>query len=314
MPGSHRFGMPEMQQMSLDAMIQKGSAVRRAGFRSLKRVIRKCVLTLLHAVRFVSDFIDTVGCLDWVKPVVRTTGYHIDSLSRSLGVPTKKVRLTGLGACLGFLCLIGVGWSLASQPKSKAVMLSFPEKPTRSNHIILEWPGAEDPRIRNMAISHMEKSRSYQAGSEIALPPGRGERLAALTWLADIEAIEGIGTFTRAVRAVGLETLIEPGRRYTWFAPDDVAFRELGKDELDVLFSPNGHALLRTLLRHHIIEDHLQFDDFIDRSATYLSLANKEITIEGADVVKVGIRSLVASDFPAANTIVHVIDGVLPPG
>ena len=141
----------------------------------------------------------------------------------------------------------------------------------------------------------------------------RTATLAALTLLADIETIANVGEFTKALRAIGLETLIQPGERYTILAPSDAAFAKLGQDEFDKLLHPSGHGRLRALLSNHVLTKRLEFNDFAGQIKSYRSLANQSITISATDVIKVEKASMIQSDIRAANTVIHVIDDVLLP-
>ncbi|MGH1483252.1 MAG: fasciclin domain-containing protein [Geminicoccales bacterium] len=138
-------------------------------------------------------------------------------------------------------------------------------------------------------------------------------RLITLTLLADIDAIADIGEFAKAVRMVGIETLIEPGLTYTMLAPSDDAFFKLGQDKLDALLDPSGHDELRALLSNHFLSGKLQFSDFAGQISSYRSLANQPITIAATEVIKVDSASMIETDLRAANTVVHVIDEILTP-
>jgi len=138
-------------------------------------------------------------------------------------------------------------------------------------------------------------------------------RLMTLTLLADIDAIADIGEFAKAVRMVGIETLIEPGLTYTMLAPSDDAFFKLGQDKLDALLDPSGHEELRALLSNHFLSGKLQFSDFAGQISSYQSLANQPITIAATEVIKVDSASMIETDLRAANTVVHVIDEILTP-
>ncbi len=141
--------------------------------------------------------------------------------------------------------------------------------------------------------------------------PDRAAKLVAMTMLADIETIKNTSEFTRALRIVGLETLIQPGQQYTILIPSDAAFAKLGQDELEELFHPSGHDQLRVLLSNHILKERLKFDDFAGEVGSYLSMADQAITISATDVIKVENASMIETDLRAANAMVHVIDDVL---
>lgn len=130
--------------------------------------------------------------------------------------------------------------------------------------------------------------------------------------LAKLATIPNLETFTSAARAVGLESFVQPGRAYTIFAPNDEAFDQLGRDELDGLLASPDQERLRALLSTHIVEERLAFKDFAGKVEAYTSLGDRTITVSAKDVVDVSGASMVEADLVATNGIIHVIDKVLP--
>ena len=130
--------------------------------------------------------------------------------------------------------------------------------------------------------------------------------------LSRAETIDGLGQFTRAAEIVGLERLLRPGERYTIFAPNDEAFAKLAPGEVDGLLEPTGHERLLTLLSHHILPQRLSFDDLVGEVGEVGTLAGQTVTVDGAEVVRIGGASMVETDLEAKNGVLHVIDRVLP--
>jgi uncharacterized surface protein with fasciclin (FAS1) repeats len=129
--------------------------------------------------------------------------------------------------------------------------------------------------------------------------------------LTRIEAIDGLGEFARAARVVGLDALLQPNEAFTMFIPNDAAFAELGKDEIDRLLAPSGHERLLTLLSHHIIEQRLTFSDFAGEVARYTTLADRPMTISATDKIRIDQAAMVNSDLDAGKGVIHVIDKLL---
>ncbi len=167
------------------------------------------------------------------------------------------------------------------------------------------------PRAASGPLNESPTPAFRTEGPSAGLAPRGDIRLAALTLLADIETIAGLGEFANAARTVGLDTLIHPNRTYTMLVPSDAAFAKLGQDKLQSLLDPSGHDQLRALLSHHILEERLLFNDFAGEIRSYLSLADQTITIAAKDVIRVDQASMIETDLRAANTVIHVIDEIL---
>jgi uncharacterized surface protein with fasciclin (FAS1) repeats len=247
------------------------------------------------------------------------------------------MRITGFAVGCACVLLMVTAWSGAPKSRSPSVVLPFPAKPDNpavSGHPDLDMAGlghAPADGESKALLSPEDALERLTAGvaSTAALAAARptdhpvqrtpavgvdgDARLAALTIMADIEALPGLGEVARAVRRVGLETLIEPGRPYTLLAPTDAAFAKLGQDRLAALLAPSGHDQLRAILSHHIIAERLLFSNFAGATGTYSSLADQAITITAVDLIKVEEAAMIETDLRAANTVIHVIDQVLLP-
>ena len=224
-------------------------------------------------------------------------------------------RLAGWVVGLGSVAFLLIAASSPPKEIYPAITMAVPEKPAKSNQIILDWPTIDELPIRQVATANTQyqEDHSETDGEGWSEATEGSAKLGIYMWLADIEEIAGLDAFSEAVRQVGLETLIQPDRRYTLWAPSNAAFAKLGPDRIRALYAPGGHEQLRALLSNHIIEDQLLFDEFAGKALTYKSLGQQEIDIKATDVIKVGDASMTAADFQAANTVIHVIDDFLTP-
>lgn len=126
-------------------------------------------------------------------------------------------------------------------------------------------------------------------------------------------------TLTQALEAAGLvETLEGPGP-FTVFAPTDEAFAALPEGQLDELLAdPTGD--LAQILQFHVIEGDVMAEDVMGMDGdTVETLQGAEFTIEveGETVMLVdgaGNRiTVIQTDVPATNGVIHAIDGVMMP-
>ncbi|MDO8393810.1 MAG: fasciclin domain-containing protein [Dietzia sp.] len=126
-------------------------------------------------------------------------------------------------------------------------------------------------------------------------------------------------TLTQALEAAGLvETLEGPGP-FTVFAPTDEAFAALPDGQLDELLAdPTGD--LAQILQFHVIEGDVMAEDVMGMDGdTVETLQGAEFTIEveGETVMLVdgaGNRiTVIQTDVPATNGVIHAIDGVMMP-
>lgn len=148
--------------------------------------------------------------------------------------------------------------------------------------------------------------------------------LAAVPALAQ-DSGEDAGDFTTllaALDAAGLtETLAEEGP-FTIFAPTDSAF-EAALAELDLTAEEllADTDTLTDILLYHVIEGEVMAEDVValvedgGGSAEVETLNGATFTVELVDGVPVinGNVNVFATDVPAANGVIHVIDGVLLP-
>jgi uncharacterized surface protein with fasciclin (FAS1) repeats len=150
---------------------------------------------------------------------------------------------------------------------------------------------------------------------ETTMAPESAE--AAAGTIVDVAA--GAGDFTTlvaAVEAAGLaETLSGPGP-FTVFAPTDDAFaaalESLGLTADELLADTET---LTSILTYHVIPGEVPSTDVVTmdgQTAATVNGADVTISVDG-ETVMVDDATVVATDVPASNGIIHVIDGVLIP-
>ncbi len=120
-------------------------------------------------------------------------------------------------------------------------------------------------------------------------------------------------TLVTAVKQAELVDVLSNAGPFTVFAPTNAAFDKVPKETLDALMKDDKKAELQDILQYHVSVGVFKAEMLQDGQV--INQANsKNITISKKDekLVVNGTATIVAS-IPAANGIIHVIDGVLLP-
>lgn len=122
-------------------------------------------------------------------------------------------------------------------------------------------------------------------------------------------------TLTAAIAAAGLTPTLEGEGPFTVFAPTDAAFAKLPPGTVQDLLKPENKAKLVAILTYHVVPGKLMAADVAkDKELTTVNGAPLEIAATSGAVM-VDNAKVIATDIPASNGIIHVIDSVvLPPG
>jgi uncharacterized surface protein with fasciclin (FAS1) repeats len=150
----------------------------------------------------------------------------------------------------------------------------------------------------------------------VILPPaeaeGAGEMPEATGDIVDTAAAAGsFSTLRAAAEAAGLVDALKGEGPLTVFAPTDEAFENVPADTLQALLA-DPEALAAVLL-YHVIDGQVMAADLSDGlSAETLQGAPVTFSLM-ADGAKVNDANIVATDIPATNGVIHVIDAVILP-
>jgi uncharacterized surface protein with fasciclin (FAS1) repeats len=118
---------------------------------------------------------------------------------------------------------------------------------------------------------------------------------------------KGFNTFFAAVDKAEYVDKLGSGT-YTILAPNDVAFRDLPKQELDALLADKDKLI--ALLSRHIIEGKVSAAEL--KSGNVKTLAGTTVTARVVDgKLKIGTARIVKQDVPASNGVIHGIDAFL---
>lgn len=138
-------------------------------------------------------------------------------------------------------------------------------------------------------------------------------------WAADKDIVDtavGAGEFTTlaaALEAAGLVSALKEKGPFTVFAPTDAAFAKLPAGTVEHLLKPENRQQLVDILTYHVVPGKLMAADVVglDEAKT---VNGKMIDVQAeGGAVKVNDVSVTATDIPASNGVIHVIDRVILP-
>jgi uncharacterized surface protein with fasciclin (FAS1) repeats len=120
-------------------------------------------------------------------------------------------------------------------------------------------------------------------------------------------------TLVAALKQADLVTSLSNAGPFTVFAPTDAAFGKIDKATLDALMTDEKKADLQNILQYHVTVSAIKAESLQDGQT--LGMVNGDnITVSIKDgKVWLNNSAMIVASVPAANGIVHVIDGVLLP-
>lgn len=130
-----------------------------------------------------------------------------------------------------------------------------------------------------------------------------------------VDTAIGAGNFTTlvaAVQAAGLEDTLRGKGPFTVFAPTDAAFAALPAGTVEDLLKPENKDKLIAILTYHVIAGQVMSSDLTEgMMAKTVQGADVTFTLEGG--AKINGAPISATDIPASNGVIHVIDQVIMP-
>ncbi len=132
-------------------------------------------------------------------------------------------------------------------------------------------------------------------------------------------------TLLSAMRASGLEDILNYDGPFTIFAPSDVAFKKLSMAEITRLLLPENKKDLQTLLTYHIVAGNLSASKILKAmcrgggSASFTTVQGEEIlaSMDGIDIVLTdgngNTAKITVADANQCNGVIHQIDSVFLP-
>jgi len=129
-----------------------------------------------------------------------------------------------------------------------------------------------------------------------------------------VEVAQGnadFSTLVQAVVAAGLAETLSGEGPFTVFAPTNAAFEALPAGLLEKLLLPENKETLVKILTYHVVPSKVMAADVAAGDVTTVEGSTFTISTEGG--VKVNTSNVTATDVPASNGVIHVIDAVLVP-
>ncbi|UOE40451.1 fasciclin domain-containing protein [Chryseobacterium suipulveris] len=174
--------------------------------------------------------------------------------------------------------------------------------------------------LASMAIISCKKNETATTSSSTATTEAVGSGQEAVVdsdSAPDIVKLavsnKDLSTLVTAVQKAGLTTSLSNAGPFTVFAPTNEAFDKLPKGTVDDLLKPENNNKLNDILGHHTYVGVIKTDQMNDGQNLGM-VDGKTITIKMVDGKPTinGNVNIIAS-VPAANGIVHVVDGVILP-
>lgn len=111
------------------------------------------------------------------------------------------------------------------------------------------------------------------------------------------------------LQSIGLLDALKKGE-FTIFAPTDEALAKLPQQILDAILKSQNLNRFTELLEYHVIPGKVTTTDF--KSGKIKTLEGDSVTIKTRkNQIKVGNATIIDSDIPASNGVIHVIDQIL---
>ena len=129
-----------------------------------------------------------------------------------------------------------------------------------------------------------------------------------------VEVAQGnpdFSTLVAAVVAADLAETLSGDGPFTVFAPTNAAFEALPAGLLEKLLLPENKEILVKILTYHVVASKVMAADVMAGDVTTVEGSTFAISTMGG--VKVNTANVTATDVPASNGVIHVIDAVLVP-
>jgi uncharacterized surface protein with fasciclin (FAS1) repeats len=161
--------------------------------------------------------------------------------------------------------------------------------------LLLSACGADDSTTDTTVAAGDDTEMSTEVGNIVAVAQGN----------------EDFSTLVAAITAAGLGDALSGAGPFTVFAPTNAAFEALPAGLLEKLLLPENKDVLTKILTYHVVSAKVMAADVTAGDVTTLEGSAFAVTTEGG--VKVNTSNVTATDVPASNGVIHVIDAVLVP-
>ncbi len=152
------------------------------------------------------------------------------------------------------------------------------------------------------------------------------DNMAATKDIVDVAAsLPDFSTLVAAVKAAGLVDTLKGTGPFTVFAPTNEAFAKLPAGTVDTLLKPENKDTLVKILTYHVVAGKVTAKELIalikkgHGKASVKTVQGGTLTasLQGTSVIltdeKGGTATVVKTNVPASNGVIHVIDTVVMP-
>jgi uncharacterized surface protein with fasciclin (FAS1) repeats len=127
-----------------------------------------------------------------------------------------------------------------------------------------------------------------------------------------VNSTPGLETLATALTASGMAAALDVPGPVTFFAPNNDAFAAIPADQLDALLA--DPTTLAPILQYHIVIDNVSATGLGTLGAALSSSGLPiTVTVQADGSLLINDAAVVQADIPAANGVIHIINGVLLP-
>jgi len=124
---------------------------------------------------------------------------------------------------------------------------------------------------------------------------------------------ETLATFSKAIAAAGMGSVLSGPGPFTVFAPTDAAFEKLPAGQLDKWLKPENKDQLISVLNYHVSLGRATGQDVGKLSQTKTVNGQSAQIKRAGDGIMIDDATITTRDLASSNGVIHVIDQVLDP-
>jgi uncharacterized surface protein with fasciclin (FAS1) repeats len=153
--------------------------------------------------------------------------------------------------------------------------------------------------------------RTLGAGCGKIPATGTGSR----RWMASVPVVTAASRYplltdlAHAVEVAGLATKLNSARAVTLFAPDNAAFRALGRGNYNTLMANRGD--LAEVLKYHVVTGRVTPAELAERKPLTTLTGLPVHPVKFRNVYKVNGVRIICGNLRTANATIYIVDGVL---
>lgn len=133
------------------------------------------------------------------------------------------------------------------------------------------------------------------------------------TILGVAESAGSFNTLVAAVKAAGLEGVLNGEGPFTVFAPTDEAFAKLPDGTVETLLKPENKTKLAGILAYHVVPGKVEAKQVVNLTGAVTVNGQRAAITASKKGVKIDSANVIKTDIIASNGIIHVIDSVILP-